>query len=137
MSPMEELQKLVFDLLKADAATMALVNGVYDRVPAGAFATPKEAYISFGPHDVTEDDAECIVGGEHTFQIDCWSRKVGAVNCKAIVGAVKARLHGAIAELATNALVEMRVIQHRTFDDPDGLTTHGIVMVTALIDEPA
>ena len=130
-----ELQDLIHDTLQADTAVMALVDGVWDRVPANAWGGPRKGYISFGSTDVISDDAECIVGGTHTFQIDCWSRAVGRVACKQIVDAVKNALHEKDVELADNALVEMRVDFRQVMDDPDGLTTHGVVAVTAMIEE--
>lgn len=136
MSAQAELQKLILDTLKADAAVMALANGIYDRVPTSPWGSASiNGYISFGPADVVEDDADCIIGGEHTFQIDCWSRQVGMVHAKRMVDAVKAALHEQELSLAQNALVDLRVTMRRVVPDPDGLTSHGIVMVAAMIEE--
>lgn len=134
MSASADLQKLIYDTLKANTAVMVLVNGVYDSVPSSPWGA-KEGYISFGPVDVVEDDAECIIGGIHSVQIDCWSRKVGAVHCKQIVDAVKAALHEKDLQLLSYGLVQMRVTMRRVFRDPDGLTYHGVVTVEADIEE--
>ena len=73
-----------------------------------------------------------------TFQLDAWSRTQGKVRiCRKIVDAVKDALHGKDLDLADNALVEIRVDFRRVIDDPDGLTKHGLVMVTALVEESA
>ena len=129
-----DLQKAIFDALKASAFVMALVDGVYDSVPSGAFKT-KNAYISFGASDVVDDDADCILGGEHTLQLDIWSRNVGAAPCKKIVDAVKAALHEVPLTLAETALVELRCTLRRVFLDPDGVTYHGVVQLAASIEE--
>lgn len=134
MSASADLQKLIYDTLKANTAVMVLVNGVYDSVPSSPWGA-KEGYISFGPVDVVEDDAECIIGGIHSVQIDCWSRKVGAVHCKQIVDAVKAALHEKDLQLLSDGLVQMRITMRRVFRDPDGLTYHGVVTVEADIEE--
>lgn len=134
MSVSADLQKLIYDTLKANTAVMALVTNVYDSVPASPWGT-KEAYISFGPTDVVEDDAECITAGTHSVQIDCWSRKVGSVHCKKSVDAVKAALHNRDLSMNSYGLVQMRVTMRRVFADPDGLTKHGVVMVDADIEE--
>lgn len=134
-SPSRELQELLFNTLKNDLAVKALVDGVYDKVPANAFGA-KQAYISFGQHDVTDDGSECIESGVHTFQLDCWSRAVGRAACKDIVDVVKDALHEKALTLSANALVELRVFMRRVFGDPDGLTSHGVVMVEATIEEP-
>lgn len=133
-SPLTELQTLLYTTLKADLGVMALVDGVYDNVPANAFST-KKAYVSFGPHDVIDDGSDCIESGEHVFQLDCWSRSVGQVACKDIVDAVKLALHERELTLINNALVEIRVFMRRVFRDPDGITSHGIVMVRAIVEE--
>lgn len=136
MSATLDLQDLILTALKADQPLMALINGVWDQPPTTAFATPKQAYISFGPHDYVEDDDGCIVSGEHTLQLDVWSRLVGFPACKQIGDRVKKVLHEASLAIQTeNALVEIRVPSIRYIRDPDGLTSHGIVTVTALIEE--
>lgn len=133
-SASRDLQVLLYDALRADPGVSALVDGVYDKVSANAFGTNK-AYISFGPHDVVEDGSDCIESGEHTFQLDCWSRTSGQAACRQIVDAVKTALHEREFTLDVNALVELRIGMRRVFLDPDGLTTHGVVMVTAYIEE--
>ncbi|MGX9144979.1 DUF3168 domain-containing protein [Mesorhizobium sp. 128a] len=137
-SPALDLQDLILNALKADALLTAMINGVWDQPPPSttAFADPKSAYVSFGPHDYAEDDEGCIVSGTHTFQLDVWSRSVGFPVCKQIGDRIKAVLHEANFDIPTeNALVEIRVPSMRYVRDPDGLTSHGIVTVTALIEE--
>jgi hypothetical protein len=136
MSAALDLQDLILNTLKADVPLTALINGVWDKPPPNCFDAPKQAYISFGPHDYVEDDDEGIVSGEHTFQLDVWSRLVGFPACKQIGDRVKKVLHEAHLIIPTeNALVEIRVPSLRYIRDPDGLTSHGIVTVTALIEE--
>jgi len=136
MSVQGEFHDLVRNTLKADSAVMALVTDVFDSVSddPSRWGT-KAAYISFGPADVVDDDADCITAGTHTLQLDCWSRKQGSYYCKLLVDAVKDALHEIEASLADYGLVELRVIMRRAFADPDGLTWHGVVMVEAMIEE--
>jgi hypothetical protein len=129
-----ELQKLVFATLKANAAIMDIAHDVYDRVPASPFGT-RSAYISFGPEDAREDDAEGISGREVTLQIDIWSRAPGFVECKRLTDLVRRALHHTSLEMADNALADMFVELTRVFRDGDGVTSHGVVQVTALIEE--
>lgn len=138
MSASLDLQDLILVTLKADTTLMAMINGVWDSVPAAAisFAAPKLAYISFGPHDYVEDDADCLIAGVHTFQLDAWSRTVGFPMCKQICDRVKAVLHEAdLAIPTTNALAFIRVPSVRFMRDADGTTSHGIIAVTAAIEE--
>lgn len=134
MSASAELQKLIYDTLRANTPVMALAGGVYDRVPTDAYKG-KTAFISFGPSDVVDDGADCIASGEHTFQLDVWSKAVGQVEAKRLVDLIHKALHEQELSLADNALVEIRVDFRRVFLDPDGLTTHGVASVTALIEE--
>ena len=133
MTPSVELQKLIFDRLVANAGVHAIVGDrIYDNAPPNATFP----YVSFGPSDVIEDDAECIVGRLETVQIDCWARDNARLNpVKALSDAVKAALHQFAGDMTTHALVEMRVVAMRHFMDPDGLTAHGVVTVEARIEE--
>ncbi|MGO6737123.1 DUF3168 domain-containing protein [Rhizobium ruizarguesonis] len=135
MGAQAELQKLLYDTLRATTAIMALVGGVYDRVPADPY-NGKTAYISFGPSDVVDDSADCSVSGTHSFQVDVWSKAVGQVEAKNIVDLIYRTLHEAELVLSVNALAEIRVDFRRVFTDSDGLTTHGVASVTASIEEP-
>jgi hypothetical protein len=134
-APQTELQKLVYDTLRLNADIVALAGGVYDRVPTDPFKG-KTAYISFGPSDTVEDGADCVTSGVHTLQIDVWSVAVGQVEAKRLVHLVTKALHLQELVLTDNALAEIRIEFSRVFTDSDGLTTHGVVNVTASIEEP-
>lgn len=134
MSSANELQQLIRDTLTADAAIMAIANDVYDRVPPEPFGD-KTAYVSFGASDGTEDDADEIDGIEVTRQIDIWSRAVGSVECQSLTDLVRRALHRSGLALSQNALCDMWVTLWRVSADPDGLTTHGVVQITAMIEE--
>jgi hypothetical protein len=127
------LQKLIYRRLVAYPDVAALVDDrVYDN-PSDEAELP---YITFGPSDWVEDDAECITARTETLQIDCWSRYQGGfMEAKQLSDAVKAALHQYDGTLEGNALVEMRVTTVRTFRDPDGITSHGVVTVQAMVEE--
>lgn len=126
-----ELQGSIVARLKADATVASLINGrIYDSVPVGA-AFP---YVSIGPVDSNEDDADCITGLEVAQQIDCWSRATGFPECKKLVDAVRAALHGYEPDLASNAVVFFEHRSSRITRDPDGITSHGILGFEASIE---
>lgn len=135
MTSGEDLQRLYYTTLTGTPAIMALANGVYDKITTTPFGA-KTAYISFGPTDSSEDDADCIYGQTVTMQIDVWSRAVGSLEAKTLTDLVRRALHRKSLELSDNALADTNVEATRVFRDPDGITTHGIVTVTALIEEP-
>jgi hypothetical protein len=140
-NPTTELWDGIRGLLLADSGVMALVNNVYDKRPDDsiAFAAPKQACISRGPVSGGDDSADCIPGAEITLQLDVWCRKPNRWVCDDIVFAVRRALHGKSGDLGgeqDSALVEMRVDFWQVVDDPDPLTQHGIVQVTAIVEEP-
>lgn len=127
----KELHGAIVQRLENDAAVSALVDDrIYGKVPA----SPVFPYVTIGPVDSVEDDADCILGLEVAQQIDCWSRAGGSEECKDIVDAVRAALHDYEPDLATNAVV---FFQNRTSSvkkDPDGITHHGILGFEAAIE---
>lgn len=133
MSASNEVQALIYQRLVADTGVHGLVaDRVYDRPPE----TRVFPYVSFGPSDLVEDDAQCIIGRIETIQIDCWSRYQGGFReVKTLADAVKNALHHYAGEMGVNALVEMQVVAMRFFRDPDGLTSHGVVTVQAVVEE--
>lgn len=136
MSVGKELWDLVRGALKAENAVMALVTDVFDKVPSDPWKT-KNAYISRGPVTGLPDDSECISGQEITMQIDVWSRKPDRWTVDDIISAMRRVLHeNEDLELPHYGLVEMRVTLTRVIDDPDPNTVHGLIQVTALIEEP-
>lgn len=133
MSVSIAFQDLVLAKLLASPAVTAIVS---DRIVDGNDDDLSFPNITFGPSDFTPDDVDCIRGREETLQLDCWTRDAGKKwPCRALVDAVKDALHDAGGELETGALVLMRVDLVRVLDDPDGITTHGVVQVTAVIEE--
>lgn len=132
-SPAVELQRAIVGLLEADAALSVHVGArIYDGPPKGAVFP----YLSLGASDGVVADALPVTAREETVQIDIWSRRDGSrAEAREITDAVRAALHRAEADLGLHALVDMRVTLWRVFLDPDGLTAHGVVQVTALIEE--
>jgi hypothetical protein len=129
-NPELEIQGAIVTRLKADSAVAALVNGrVYDSVPSGATFP----YVTIGPVDSVDDDADCITGLLVAQQIDVWSRAVGTPEAKKIVDAVRAALHDqeAALPLTTNGMAYFEHRNSRISRDPDGLTSHGVLSFEA------
>lgn len=123
------LQKAMVSALKAGVAGVA--NRVYDRPPQ-AVAYP---FIRVADGQTVADEAECIAGVEVFFDVHVWSQAVGSVECRTLAGDVRAALHHAELTLDSPwALVELQHRDTRFLSDPDGLTSHAVVTVRALID---
>lgn len=132
-SPSLELQGAIVARLKATGAVTSIAGSrIYDAVPAGATFP----YVSFGPSDELQDDADCITGFEVTMQLDCWSRAGGFVELRRLADAVRAAVHGYEFTLSANALVNFEHRVTRMFRDPDGITSHAAMTFTALVEQP-
>lgn len=127
------LQDAIVAALLADPAVSGHVGvQVYDNAPAGV----EEPYITLGPSQVLDDDADCISAEEHHQQIDIWTKESASKRgCKAICQAVKRALHGAELALDEGAMVLIEVTDWQAVDDPAEFIAHGIVNVRALVDE--
>lgn len=132
MSVSIALQDLIISTLKADPKVSALVA---DRVYDGPPEKPTFPYISMGPDSFSTEDADCIDMREQTVQIDCWTRKNGRKwPCKEIVDAVVGALRHLDGDLTNGALIDTEIRIARVIDDPDGITAHGIVQLTAILE---
>ena len=133
MSPSIDLQTLIYSCLVADPRVHALVgNRIYDRMPADV----DYPCVTFGPSDYSPEDMEGIKGRYETQQIDCWAMNHGRLRpAKEIADAVKTALHEYEADAGDSALITMNVDAVRVMRDADGITAHGIVTVTANLEE--
>jgi len=131
-SPSVELQTLIFDALVADADVGALVGDrIYDGVPE----EPTFPYLSFGPSDWSEENADCITARREAVQIDCWTRDSRRLwKVKEIADAVYAALHLYEGAMPTHALAQMEVTRVQVMPDPDGETAHAVVTVEARVE---
>lgn len=127
------MQGAIVDALKADAALNAVLQKrVFDRVPENV-ALP---YISIGPAQMTEDDADCMDGAEVFQQVDVWSKEPGYTECKKIGGLVRKALHRlTVTRDGFTFQIEHRFTTEQR--DGDGITSHGILSFRALIDMEA
>lgn len=129
--PSAALQKAIVAHLKADAlVTTVLAQRVYDRVPV----PPIWPYASIGPAQALEDDADCVEAFEVFQQVDVWSEDPGFLEAKEIAGMVRKALHGAELALDGFVLNEIRVRNIRYLRAPDGLTSHAVIDIRALLE---
>lgn len=144
MEPIYELRLAALNKLRQTAALTAIVGTkIYDRVPekqvnGQMVADVTSPYISLGPATAISDDADCIDGLEVTFQVDVWSWGSGlaysSVQASQAAGAVRKALHDVDLPLSVNALVSIRHELTRILRESDGVTNHGVVQFTAVIE---
>ena len=130
MNASHELRKAIITALNAHAPLMAIVTKVYDDVPPNAVFP----YVSWGPEQWINDDADCQEALEGSLQIDVWSKEIGYRQCSEITDAVRKALNHAPITLADNALVDLEVEQIRHMKDADERVRHGVVTIKAMVE---
>lgn len=140
MSAEVALQKAIVAALRADAGLLALTGNrkagtaearVFDRVEPDT-ALP---YVNIGEIQAVDDGAECLDGIEVFVTIHVWSGKVGAIEARRMIAAVRDALHEqAITLEEPYALLEIQHRDSRTFPDADPSITHGVLTIRALIE---
>lgn len=133
MSPDLALHKALLDHLRADPDLVPLLGDpprVHDEPPAG----PVWPFVVFGRAETRPWGGLDGEGVEHALTLTCLSRFDGAEEAKAIVSAVRARLHNADLTLDGHRLVNLRVTYADIFRAADGRTTVGAVRVRAVTE---
>lgn len=135
-----ELINAAFAKLRATPDLMAIVTGIYDRVPENqdGSANVESPYISLGPTSINGADFDCLDGEEVTFQIDVWSwgrgEAYGSAQVRRIASLVRRALNNAELTLASNALVTLTHELTRIMRDRDGVTNHAAIQFTAIVE---
>jgi hypothetical protein len=131
MSVTDAIQAALISGLKSDPILAGMVGGrIYDRAPSNA-AVP---YVSLGPEDWTQTPGDCLRHINGTIQLDVWSRKPGRRECKAISDRLAQLVHEVDLVLSELPPAFCLVTMRRILDDPDGVTTHGVVQVQVSAD---
>jgi len=119
-----QVQKAIFDILKADAAIALLVaDRIFDTVPDKTTFP----YINFEPFDSATEETKDQDGQMHGFQIDVWSRYRGTLEAREIIAAVRDAVHRVPLTITNGDIVFNYVNNTRVLMDSDKRTIHGIV----------
>jgi hypothetical protein len=128
--PSVAVQGALVSRLKAEIGSVS--GRVHDRAPQDV-AFP---HLQVGEIQIVDDGVDCLEAVEVFATIHVWSRAVGSVEARTIAGACRAALHGWLPDLAAAG---WRCVDHlhrdtRVMGDPDGKTTHGILVFRLLVD---
>lgn len=126
--PSLPLQGAYVARLKSQVAAVA--SRVYDRPPDNVVFP----YLTIGDIQTISDGADCLDATEVYVTLHVWSRLVGQVETRQIAAACRTALHEWLPALAGYRCVEHVHQDTRTLDDPDGITSHGVLTFRALID---
>ncbi|MBZ4023251.1 hypothetical protein CKO11_12360 [Rhodobacter sp. TJ_12] len=125
-APALELQGAIVAAVRADSSLMALIADIYDRPPADPFGDA-QGYVTFGPED-TSTETGCVGIETVTLQLDVWSRRVGRVHAKQILHELTRVVFAVVT--VENPIVSRGEPFKRIIEDPDGVTTHGILQLS-------
>jgi hypothetical protein len=132
--PSLELQGAILTALKADAGVDALIaDRIYDKVPPA----PTFPYVTISDDQVVSAHADCLDNSTQVFStLHAWSRAGGKVEVKRVSGAVVKALN--FAQLPLGGGFRLVLLEHDSTQflvDPDGLTTHSVIVFHAFVDE--
>lgn len=133
MSPDLALHKALLDHLRADAALTALLGDpprIHDEPPAQA----DYPLLLFGRAETRPWGGLDGEGLEHALTLTCLSRFDGAEEAKAVVAAVRARLHDAALTLDGHRLVNLRATYCDVFRAAGGRPVVGVVRIRAVTE---
>lgn len=123
-----DLQQAIYAALTTDTALAALVDDIYDHVPANA-AFP---YVAIGETESVPWGAKDFSGMEHTLTLNVWSRYKGRKEAKQIMAAIHDALHEAALSVTGQTLVNLRFKSAGTRLESDGVTRHAVVRYRAV-----
>lgn len=118
------LQGAIVTRLKADSGVGALVGDkIYDRPPS----SPAFPYVTIRVPQVIDEENTCSLDETVVVELHAWSRAPGFVECRRICGAIKTALRTSLITVSGFDASVQHQESTRYLDDPDGLTSHGIV----------
>lgn len=85
-------------------------------------------YVTRGPIYGADADVECIEADDWTVQLDLWDRQSNKLKTAELAQKVRRALKG-WSDTAAVTMHPLSVGTPRIMDDPDGLTTHAVLMV--------
>lgn len=127
--PALAVQKAVVAALRANAAVSAIVGArVFDQPPQGA----EFPYVELGDIQTIGRPTDRLLPSEVYVTLHTWSRAVGKVETRRVMGAIRDALDEAALALEGHALDVLQYETGHATDDPDGLTKHGVMTFRAL-----
>jgi hypothetical protein len=133
VSPDLALQKALLEHLRSDTELTALLGDparIHDEPPAQRIYP----LVVFGRAQTRPWGGLEGEGLEHALTLTCLSRFDGSEEARAVVAALRARLHNATPALDGWRLVNLRVTYGDVFRAADGKTVQGLIRVRAVTE---
>jgi hypothetical protein len=130
------LQQAIVTALRANSDLMAAIGSrLYEDVPA--VPLPTFPYINVGETQELDNSVQFLQGSSFFVDIHVWTRTPGFVENKQLSNAVRTTLDNIDLVMPSERLVTIVHRITRTMRDPDQLTKHGVVTMTALTERTA
>lgn len=125
------VQQAIYAALTGNAALQALLGNparIYDHVPD----TPVYPYVTLGETFAGDFDTKSFDGMDQDVVLHVWSRYRGKKEAKQILGAIHDVLNKQPLSVTGQNFVLCQFTFGQVFDDPDGLTRHGVARYRVL-----
>lgn len=126
----QPMQKALYQQLTGNAPLMALVTGIYDRIPQG---TPMP-YIVLGDATLHDRSTKTSGGTEQLLTLRVWSREGGRKQAATIMEKVHSLLHEADILVEGQNLISIRFVSSAITLENDGYTYQGQMQFRALLE---
>jgi len=128
------VQQAIFAKLGADAAVKALIGDparIYDHIPDA----PTFPYVGIGEAFSDQFDTKSWDGMDQDVVLHVWSRYRGKKEAKQIMGAIHDALNKQPLTVTGHNFVLCQFTFGQVFDDPDGLSRHGVARYRVVTHE--
>jgi hypothetical protein len=132
--PTLDLQAAVVALILDNPDAAAIVaDRVYDKIPN----SPTFPYVSLGEFQVLPELGEGTNAVKVSMTLHTWDRFKSSVGTKSVARAIVAALHDQPIAISNGKVQSCLLDSSRVLPDPDGLTSHGVLIFEVLIDSNA
>lgn len=124
------VQKAIHQVLSGDASLMALIDGVYDFVPADT----QYPYVTLGDSRVQDHSTVGVQGFRQTLAVHIYSRARGRKEVTDIMARIYELLHETTPAADGHSITNIRFLASNIRLEKDGLTLHGAMQVDVLAE---
>lgn len=124
------VQKAVHQVLSGDATLMALIDGVYDFVPAET----QYPYVTLGESRMQDNSAVGVQGFRQTLAVHIYSRARGRKEVTGIMARMYELLHESAPAADGHSITNIRFMTSSIRLEKDGLTLHGMMQLDVLAE---
>ncbi|MDQ1003966.1 hypothetical protein QFZ28_004366 [Neobacillus niacini] len=126
-----QLQTSLYNRLSNDSNLLSKVTGVYDAVPKNQ----SYPYIALGEDTASDWSTKTTIGEEITHTLHIWSRYDGKKEAKEIMNLILESLSQPLSIEGGFFIDFSKVELMEVFDDPDGITRHGVMRLRFRISQ--